>query len=515
MAQAIKRIQKTLRKSLALFIILGHTIPSIAFSASLNFSPSSGIHNQNQNFSVGIFVSSPEVAMNAASATINFPTDKLQVVSISKSGSIVDFWAQEPNFSNTTGQIKLEGVVLTPGYRGNSGRLLTVTFRGRNTGSAPLTISSSSILANDGIGTNIQKSVSSANFTIRQVEVKDPEIIKVDDLKPIMDTPKEEVCEPDGIITSSTHPGVVWRRENTAIFAWDVDDEVVASRIAFDRNPDTEPNITNRPAIVEKRYENLEDGIWYFHLSLQDNDGWRKTEHFQIKIDHTPPEIESHEIKRSDLTDPRVIVNLKVTDKISCVRSFELSVNGKVLDYERVGQNDYRLSKLPPGNHELVITAYDRAGNKNQKFLDVVINSIPEPEVTSYPAEIKSGETLVIKGETIPNGNVEAKIISKKNNFLIRQEFQSGSGRFTYEQAGLKRGTVFVSFKVTDSRGAESSWSKPVEIKVRGNSPIIIDDILNKLPPEILIASFALLLIIIILVTRALTIRKIKRDLGY
>lgn len=503
------------RKTLVFLLAVIYLLPSVTLAANLYFSPSSGTYNQNQNFSVSIFVSSPEQAMNAASATIKFPTDKLQVVSISKSGSIVDFWAQEPSFSNNNGEIKLEGVILTPGYRGSSGRLLTVNFRGKNPGAAALSIGSSSILANDGIGTNIQKTVSGASFTIREVVVAEPTPIKIEDLKPVDQTiAKEEVCEPDSIITSSTHPGVVWRRENTAVFAWDMDDEVVASRIAFDRNADTEPSTINRPAITQKKYENLEDGIWYFHLSLQDNSGWRKTEHFQIKIDHTPPEIESFEIKRSDLTDPRAVINLKVTDKISCVSSFEFSVNGEILDYEKMGQNEYKLAKLPPGEHELVITAYDRAGNKNQKFLDIVVNSIPEPEVTSYPAEIMVGETLVIKGETIPNGNVEARIISKKNNFLIRQEFQSASGKFTYEETGLKRGTVFVSFKVSDARGAESNWSRPVEIKVVGNTPFGIDEILNKAPIEILVAGIALIVVIIILITRALTIRKIKRELG-
>jgi hypothetical protein len=125
------------------------------------------------------------------------------------------------------------------------------------------------------------------------------------------------------------------------------------------------------------------------------------------------------------------------------------------------------------------------------------------------------GEKLVITGETIPNGNIEARIISKKNNFMMRQEFQSASGRFTFEESGLKKGTVFISFKVSDARGAESQWSRPVEIKIRGNFPLNFDAIFSSLGLEIIIGIFILIIIVIILITRALTIRKIRREMGW
>lgn len=518
MEKTIKRIQKNIRNFFLVLFIFIISFPQTLSAATLNFSPASGSYDKDRNFSVGIFVSSPNQAMNAASAIIKFPSDKLQVVSVSKSGSIVDFWAQEPSFSNVIGEIKIEGIVLTPGYKGNSGRLLTINFRGRNPGTAGINIFSSSVLANDGVGTNIQTGVTGATFTINEVTVKEPEVIKIEDLKPVEEgvvvVKEGETCEPDSIITSSTHPGVVWRRENSAAFSWDLPPGTLASKIAFDKNPNTEPSIINSPAIVEKRYENVEDGIWYFHLSLQGNDGWSKTEHFKIKIDHTPPSIEASEVKRADLTDPRPVINLKLEDKTSCVKNFELSINGKLVDYETLPNGDLKLSTIEPGEHELVITAYDRAGNKNEKFLDIVVKGIDAPEITSFPAEIKVGETLEIKGETIPNGNVEAKVTSKKNNFLIRQEFQSASGRFTFKQEGLKQGTIFVSFRVSDARGAMSQWSRPVEIRVTGNGGFSFDSIVSSLGIEIVLALGVFIILVIILITRALTIRRIRRELG-
>ena len=59
-----------------------------ASAASLYFSPSSGSYTVGSTLSVNIYVASADQAINAASGVISFPSDKLEVVSLSKSGSI-------------------------------------------------------------------------------------------------------------------------------------------------------------------------------------------------------------------------------------------------------------------------------------------------------------------------------------------------------------------------------------------------------------------------------------------
>jgi hypothetical protein len=401
MEKAVKRIQRNIGKYLVLTLTLFSVWSGNVMAATLNFSPSSGSFSQNTNFAVNINVSSPDQAMNAASLTIKFPNDKVQVVSVSKSGSIVDFWAQEPSFSNTTGEIKLEGVVLTPGYKGSSGKLLTVNLRGKNIGPAVLSIVSSSVLANDGVGTNILTSVNGASFNIVAAEVKEPEVIQIKDLTPTDEEPiapvKEgEVCKPDSLITSSTHPGIIWRKENSVAFSWHLPEGTLASKISFDRNPNSEPSVINNPAIVEKRYEDLEDGVWYFHLSLQNNDKWSKTEHFQIKIDQTAPNLQATEVPRASLKDPRPIINLSASDEMSCVEKIELSINGEILDYEKLPNGDFKLQKINPGAHELVVTAYDRAGNSTQRFIYIVVESLEPALPPVLPEKINMENILAI-----------------------------------------------------------------------------------------------------------------------
>jgi hypothetical protein len=160
-------------------------ITSVASAASLHLSPSSGSYTEGGILSVSVFVSS-DSAINAISGVLIFPQDKLEVISLSKDGSIMNLWVREPAFSNTGGTISLEGVVLNPGFVGNSGKILTVNFKTKSAGSAHISFNSGSVLANDGYGTNVLSSLGEANFTI-----KEKVIIKRD-----VESPKTPVIVP-------------------------------------------------------------------------------------------------------------------------------------------------------------------------------------------------------------------------------------------------------------------------------------------------------------------------------
>lgn len=500
----------------SIFILAAFFASNVCFAASLSLNPATGSHTVEQSFSVSINVASSDKAMNAASGVISFPTDKLQVVSVSKSGSIMDFWAQEPSYSNTSGTVNFEGAVLTPGYQGLSGKILTINFKGKKTGLADVKVLNPTVLANDGLGTPILQSSAGAIFTITEAPTPPPAetpVINLEELKPVEETaPAQEVCEPDSLIYSTTHPGQIWRKENTAVFSWDVAPDIVASRIAFDQNPNTEPDVLSKPAIVEKKYENVADGIWYFHLSLQNNDGWTKTEHFKIKIDSTAPEIALSEIPRQDETDPKVVISLHVSDKMSCVKDFNITIDGNPVDYNRLPNGNYQLETIEPGQHELAVVAYDRAGNQNEAYIDVNVDALPAPKATDYQSEVGSSGELSVRGETITGANVTAKITNKRNNFVAREDFQSGSGKFIWSPGTrMRSGTYFISFKVTDTRGASSNWSEPVMVRVGGGVSIDIGAFFAKIPPEVAIIGLgAVGIFLIVILTRALTLRRIR-----
>ncbi|OHA96850.1 MAG: hypothetical protein A3D49_01940 [Candidatus Zambryskibacteria bacterium RIFCSPHIGHO2_02_FULL_43_37] len=122
-------------------------------------------------FSVRLMVSSPRQSINAISGVLSYPIDKLQVVSISKIGSVLSLWVQEPTFSNSQGRVTFEGVVPNPGFAESNGRVLGVNFKVVGTGPADIRITSGSLLANDGYGTNVLKTLGTASFILEQKEL--------------------------------------------------------------------------------------------------------------------------------------------------------------------------------------------------------------------------------------------------------------------------------------------------------------------------------------------------------
>lgn len=139
-----------------------------AFAASLYFSPASENVAVGQNFTVAVEVSSPDQAMNAASGDISFPSNKLRVLSVSNTASAMNLWVQNPSFSNSVsgGDINFAGVALNPGFIGTGGNVITIRLQAVAVGSAQLSFSTGSVLANDGNGTNILDSMGVSNITI-------------------------------------------------------------------------------------------------------------------------------------------------------------------------------------------------------------------------------------------------------------------------------------------------------------------------------------------------------------
>src|SRR3989344_4454087 len=106
-------LNKFLKTFLPLFLF-NFLLSSYAFAATLYLSPATASHAVGSTFITTVYVDSTNTSINAVSGIINFPKDKIEVVSVSKTNTILGFWAQEPTFSNSEGTISFEGVILNP-----------------------------------------------------------------------------------------------------------------------------------------------------------------------------------------------------------------------------------------------------------------------------------------------------------------------------------------------------------------------------------------------------------------
>ncbi|MBI2474124.1 MAG: hypothetical protein HYV68_00310 [Candidatus Taylorbacteria bacterium] len=136
--------------------------------ASLFISPASGDYRVGTNFSVLVNVNSGGMPINASTAQINFDRSKLSVVSVGYSQSVFKLWPAEPEFDNNAGTIIFSGGLPSPGFTGSDGALLRITFRPKAAGSASVVFVNGSVLANDGIGTNIADSLRGAVYRIQE-----------------------------------------------------------------------------------------------------------------------------------------------------------------------------------------------------------------------------------------------------------------------------------------------------------------------------------------------------------
>ena len=137
-----------------------------ASAATLSISPAQKSTHVSQSVSVDIVVSSSDQAINVVSGRVIFDRTYLRPVSASKSGTIVKFWIQEPSAVSSATILSFEGVILNPGYTGNRGQIITLTFAAMKEGQTDIAVTDGAVLANDGVGTNVFSGAKGGTITI-------------------------------------------------------------------------------------------------------------------------------------------------------------------------------------------------------------------------------------------------------------------------------------------------------------------------------------------------------------
>ena len=442
--------------SLVLAAAIFAALPAVASAANVYFSPSSGSYAVGSTHTLAVYVSSADQTMNAASGVISFPSDKLEVVSLSKTGSIFSLWVQEPSFSNSAGTVNFEGIALNPGFTGASGKLITVSFRVKAAGTAILNFSSGSVLANDGQGTNILSSLGNAQFSLGGAAQPGA---------PEAETPSAVIGTPAAPqISSPTHPDPnKWYAVNDAKFTWPLSSGVTGVRLLVGKIPNAIPTVTYIPAVNSRELPDLADGIWYFHVRLQNNAGWGAVSHFRFQVDtEKPSRFDIREIERKDPTDPRVKFVFDSRDETSGVDYYEVQIDdGSPRVWQDDGSGVFETPALGPGKHTLIAKVFDKAGNSLANSAEFTIEALASPTIIDYPQTLASGEVLIVKGTTYPNAQVVIWLQKEKDEPQSQIVKSDDGGNFTFvAEEKLKDDIYKLWAEVIDMRGARS---KPTE----------------------------------------------------
>lgn len=419
------------------------------YAANLTLSPSSVTTKVGKTFSIDIVVNNNIDAINAASALVSFPKDTLQVVSVSKKGSFINLWAEEPAYSNDKGTISLEGVALNPGFDKATGKILTVTFKAIQAGNISVAVTSGSVLANDGNATDVLKTTGAAFVYVNE------DTAKGDDVATATVVP---------VITSPTHPdNILWYGRRDASFEWKLPEGVIAVRTLYSDKETDKPTKVYDPPVTNRSFTTDSDGVFYMLAQFKNASGWGAVAQYKFQVDTSAPESLKASFPDSNITTnqtPAVLVLAE--DALSGVAKITLSVDkGQPVEFPVDPSNLYHLPKQSSGNHTVVITALDNAGNATTVSLDYTIQTISPPVITEYTKKVDFDNKFKIIGATYPNATVEVVLIDAEGIPYTSQVTSNDTGVFTLLwDKSLSSGVYEMRARVLDGRGSVSDYTE-------------------------------------------------------
>lgn len=366
----------------AIFVVWGNQL----HAADVILAPASGSYATGQTFTVAVRVAPSGSSINAVEASLSFDTGVLNVVSVNKDGSVFSLWTTEPTFSNSAGTITFGGGSPTP-FTAQS-NLVNVTFRTVGPGSGNLRVANASVLAADGMGTDIFRTGGQATYTVTP-GTPPPEPT------PTQPTPTSEPENNNEAIVFGDPPRApevgsqvfldteVWYQNTEGLFTWtlpfDVSEVAIEIATSSDNVPHENTEAIIDPAIDEFRITRdlISDGVQYLSISFRNQVGWGAVTNRKIMIDTTPPEPFTVEVRPSNSQTGFPTINFEALDTTSGIAHYDMIIDDRepiriTPDEARLG---YLLGELTDGTYTIKVVAYDKAGNSRESSAAVLITA--------------------------------------------------------------------------------------------------------------------------------------------
>lgn len=442
------------------------SIPSYIHAATISLIPNSVTVTAGNIVNVSVSVNSQGQAINNSDAIIQFPTDLLQVVNVDTSNSIFNLWVESPGFSNALGQVTFNGGAPNPGFTGTNGKIISITFLAKKTGTASLLFGDSSVRANDGLGTNVLNTKNTAKIIVA------PSATQIEPPPPI-DT---QTVSTQSSITSSTHPNQnKWYNRTLVSLSWNLPQGVKSTQTLLGQYPDSIPTVLYTPAISSKEITKLDDGVWYFHMRNQTESGWSKVSHYRLQVDTVDPY--NLMVTTSVDSDNQTNISMSAQDARSGLDYFTVQIDqGQtiVVKADSKGSATSTVASLDTGSHTVRVHAYDKAGNSIEKTTSIQGSTLQSIAITDFPVKMKVGEHITLRGiSSLINTDLVASFAqanSKIETFIVKTDEK---GNFTFTSSPVSEsGNTVVWIDAVNSEGKSFASSNKVSIQV--TKPLLI-----------------------------------------
>ncbi len=403
--------QSTLK---ALLVVLLFISAFQVYAAEVAITPSTGSYSKGQSFTSTIQVNPQGKSVNAVEAKLTFDNTKFAVVSVSKTGSVFSLWTTEPTFSNSAGTIDFGGGSPTP-FTARS-NLVSVTFRTLAEGTGNVGVSTASVLAADGLGTNVYTGAGNATYTITAVTTPTPTPPPPAEEESEPEAPPEKEKDDNAAITFGDPPRAPeagsttfldpdkWYGTKNGIFTWETPFDVDELALDVSTSSDFNPTTKYDPPIDEFALNDkiLIDGIQYLTIQYKNQVGWGAILHRKLMIDTVPPEKFSINVRAGNSATAFPLLTFEAKDGISGIEKYEMMIgDGEAVpitpDEAKLG---YLIKNLEDGTYTIKVTAFDLAGNKTESTVPVLITAgwHPPLEVVAQGSiwDIFKGKNLVI-----------------------------------------------------------------------------------------------------------------------
>lgn len=446
-------------------------------AATLFISPESSQVEVNQEMILDIKIDSQGISFNAAQAVIRFPKETLEVVSLDTTGSVFNFWLEEPTFSNVDGIISFIGG--TPfGVSGASVQVLKIVFRTKGSGRSVIALDNAAVIASDGSGTNILiKTIDTSFLVVPKKETPIPPLpLPEQIIRPPVPTGKLPMKP---ILQIPLYPNEDHWYNSIGKFnvSWELPLDVTDVSTAINKQPNYLPR-KSEGLFSNKTFAALSDGIWYLHVRFRNNIGWGTTSHHRLAIDTEPPLGFEIIVLEGEITDnPTPTLQFQTSDALSGIKEYQIQISDRGLMRVPVAEfnGSFLLPLQAPGEHRVIVRAIDYANNSIENSLILKIVPIAPPIITFVTSELFPEEEkgLAIKGIALSEVNVLLRVY--RNEALVAESIarsdQKGNWEFIFDQA-FKIGNYKITAQSQDARGALSLLVESPLITVK-NKPIL------------------------------------------
>lgn len=467
------------KKILTSFIfIIFFAVTNSAEAANIKLYPSGVNFGINQEFEVNLRIDSEGTSINASQATVEFPSNILELVDADRSGSVFNFWVEEPIISNEDGTLKFIGGTAN-GVSGEMLQILKLKFKAVGAGSADISISNAVVTASDGKGTNVLSETEGVNINIstRVVTPEKAGIVEEIIVEPIKQPVRiiRTAVMAEGLpakpeIKVPLYPDESrWYSHTGEVIAlWELPLDIIQVATRLSQSRDTKPGDKQEELFNGQNFGTLEEGIWYIRAQFENNIGWGELAYYKISIDINTPLPFGIEIDNVASDNPTPKITFETQDALSGIAGAEIFIDG----YSSVTSTSTTIA-LPlqmPGKHQLLVRIKDMAGNSIEDSLEFEIIPLSMPVIDFVTHSVSQGEFLFASGKTIPNTFIDISIKNKKGQELVTGSTLSdelGNWDVIIEEL-LSFGKYTLQVNARDDRGAISFPTEPETFKIKG-----------------------------------------------